>query len=91
MAEINKSVSQIREELQGDTQQVVCNQEAGSYSRLWGRDCWVVDSVLKLIQCSIDEDMDRHDPKNPLFKVWKYCEELREKNRLGIFEDTIGD
>lgn len=80
----------LRQELQGATPLIVCNKEAGSFSRLWGRECWVADSVLKLIQCSIDEQMIKDDPNDPLFKVWKYCEELREKNRIGEFSDVIG-
>lgn len=84
-----ESVSQIRKRLQGDITQTVCNEEAGSFSRLWGRDCWIADSVLKLIQCSIHEEMDRNNANDPLFKVWRYCEELREKNRLGDFSETI--
>jgi len=86
-----ESITEIRRSIQGDTKMVVCNKEAGSFSHLWGRDCWVADSVLKLIQCSIDEEMDRNDPTDPLFKVWTYCKELREKNRLGDFDSTIED
>lgn len=82
-AEPNQSAYEIRKELQGDTPLLVCNREAGSYSSLWGRECWVADSVLELIQCSIDEEMDRHDPNNSLFKVWQYCEQLREKKQAG--------
>jgi hypothetical protein len=78
-----------REAIQGKTEQDVCNREAGSFSRLWGRDCWVADSVLKLIQSSIDEDMNQHDPNDPLFKVYRYCAELREKNRIGEFPNTF--
>lgn len=81
---------QLREQLRGSTALVVCNQEAGSFSELWGRDCWVTDSVLKLIQCSIDEDMDSSDPSDPLFKVYQYCERLRCKNRVGEFAEIIG-
>lgn len=87
--EPNQSAFEIRKELQGDTPLIVCNREAGSYSSLWARDCWVADSVLKLVQCSIDEKMDKHDPTDPLFKVWQYCQELREKNRIGEFNDVV--
>lgn len=80
----------LRTELQGDTPLNTCNREAGSFSRLWGRDCWVADSVLKLIQCSIDEEMNAHDPNDPLFRVHQYCEQLREKNRIGEFAEVIG-
>lgn len=76
-------------ELQGNTPELTCNREAGSFSHLWGRECWVADSVLDLVQCSIDEEMDSHDPSDPLFKVWTYCRELREKNRIGEFPDVI--
>ena len=78
------------QELRGDTPEITCNKEAGSYSHLWGRNCWVGDSMLKLIQCSIDEEMNRHDPNDPLWKVYQYCEQLREKNRIGDFADVIG-
>jgi hypothetical protein len=50
----------------------------------------VADSVLKLIQCSIDEEMDLGNPNDPLFKVRQYCQELREKNRIGEFAEVIG-
>lgn len=85
----NTELETLRTELQGDTTLLVCNREAMSFSRLWGRDCWVADTVLKLIQCSIDEDMDKHNAKDPLFKVWKYCENLREQNRIGEFPNQI--
>ena len=87
MADENPEV--IYRDLRGDTPQTVCNREAGSYSHLWGRDCWVADSVLSLIQCSIDEEMDAHNPNDPLFKVYRYCDKLREKNRLGHFDETL--
>jgi hypothetical protein len=80
-----------REEIQGNAEMYICNREAGSFSRLWGRDCWVADTVLKLIQSSIDEEMKAHDPNDPLFKVHQYCEELREKNRIGTFPESIGE
>lgn len=83
-------LTQLRAELQGDTPLIVCNQEAGSFSRLWGRDCWIANSVLQLIQCSIEEEMDRNDPEDPLLKVYQYCERLREKNRVGEFAEVIG-
>lgn len=86
----DKTAEEIRAELQGDTSLIVCNREAGSYSRLWGRGCWVADSVLSLIQSSIDEEMDSQNLDDPLFKVWTYCKELREKNRIGEFPDTVG-
>lgn len=82
-------LARLRAELQGDTPLTTCNREAGSFSRLWGRECWVADSFLKLIQCSIDEEMDANDPNDPLFKVYQYCEELREKNRIGEFAEVI--
>lgn len=81
---------QLRQELRGLTPVTVCNKEAGSFSELWGRDCWVADSVLSLIQCSIDEEMDSSNPADPLYKVWRYCEALKQKNRIGVFADTIG-
>jgi len=86
----DKELQTLRTELQGDTPLLSCNKEAGSFSRLWGRDCWVADSVLKLIQCSIDEEMDLGNPNDPLFKVHQYCQELREKNHIGEFAEVIG-
>lgn len=83
-------LQETRQEIQGDTEQYICNREAGSFSCLWGRNCWVADSVLKLIQSSIDEEMNAQDPNDPLFKVHQYCDKLREKNRIGEFTDTIG-
>lgn len=79
----------VRQGIQGDTKLTVCNEEAGSFSQLWGRNCWVADSVLQLIQCSIDEEMDASNPDDSLYKVHQYCDRLREKNRLGDFPDTI--
>lgn len=81
---------QLRQDLRGSTPLNVCNKEAGSFSDLWGRNCWVTDSVLKLIQCSIDEEMDASNPSDPLFKVHQYCEQLRQKNRIGEFAEVIG-
>jgi hypothetical protein len=81
---------QLRQELRGSTPLSTCNKEAGSFSELWGRDCWIADSVLSLIQCSIDEEMDSSNLSDPLYKVYQYCEKLREKNRIGDFADTIG-
>jgi hypothetical protein len=86
---MSANAERIYRELRGNTEQAVCNKEAGCYSHLWGRDCWAVDSVLSLIECSIDEQMDRHNPQDPLFKVWKYCQDMREKNRIGDFPDTL--
>lgn len=84
-------LQRLRTELRGSTPLITCNREAGSFSELWGRDCWVADSVLTLIQCSIDEQMDKCNPNDPLFKVWRYCEELRMKNRIGTFAEVIGE
>jgi hypothetical protein len=85
----HSELQQVRDGIQGDTQMLVCNREAGSFSRLWGRECWVANSVLGLIQSSIDEEMDQHNPTDPLYKVWLYCEELKEKNRIGDFPTVI--
>lgn len=83
-------LQQLRQDLRGATPLTTCNREAGSFSELWGRDCWIADSVLKLVQCSIDEEMDANNPNDPLFKVHQYCEQLREKNRIGEFAQVIG-
>lgn len=71
----------------------VCNKENGSFSQLWGRDCWVADSVLKLV--GIHADMLYEQSNDPavdeaLKKVMAYCEELREKNRI-YFASEISD
>jgi hypothetical protein len=84
-------LAEVRRDIQGDTKMETCNREAGSFSRLWGRDCWVADSVLSLIQSSIDEEMDAGNPSDPLFKVHQYCDKLREKNRIGEFPDIVGE
>jgi hypothetical protein len=82
-------LQRVRDAIQGDTAMTTCNREAGSFSRLWGRECWIADSVLSLIQSSIDEEMDKHAPNDPLYRVWLYCEELKEKNRIGNFPTAI--
>jgi hypothetical protein len=69
----------------------VCNKENGSFSELWGRDCWVADSVLKLVICEADRLFEQsNDPEvdRTLKGIMAYCDELREKNRV-YFADTI--
>lgn len=83
-------LTQVRADIQGDTELAVCNEEAGSFSRLWGRNCWVADTVLKLIQCSVEEEIQSRTLDDPLYKVHLYCYQLREKNRIGEFPDVIG-
>jgi hypothetical protein len=70
----------------------VCNKEDGSFSQLWGRDCWVADSVLKLIHVHADLLYEQsNDPAvgEALRKIMAYCNELRDNNRV-YFADTIG-
>lgn len=56
--------------------QIVCNQEAGCMSALFGRNCWVADSMLKLIISSVDEI------ESPVARqVEEYAQELRAKNK----------
>ena len=72
----------------------VCNRENGSRSSLWGRNCWIADSLLSLLQSHIetltenrcDQFGAQNNPDHPLWKLAKdldyYCEELRVKNGL---------
>jgi hypothetical protein len=69
----------------------VCNKENGSFSQLWGRDCWVADSVLKLIMChaeDLDQKVTTKEAEWAIKKIVDYCKELREQNRL-YFYDSI--
>lgn len=64
----------------------VCNKENGSFSQLWGRDCWVADSVLKLVEIEADRLYEQNTEGEAvdvaLTRVMDYCKELREKNRI---------
>ena len=72
----------------------VCNKENGSFSNLWGRKCWVADSMLKLVQSQIsllaenncEEFEAQNNSDHPFWKLTKslnaYCEELRTQNGL---------
>jgi hypothetical protein len=58
-----------------------CNKENGSFSQLWGRDCWVADSVLKLVEAAFDPG-EYHNQSEGAREVCqaveKYCKELRQ-------------
>lgn len=71
---------------------VVCNQENGSFSELFGRDCWVADSMLKLIQSAFEpgEHWDTSDDQHELLLALdSYCNQLRQKNKEPHFDDVI--
>lgn len=73
---------------------IVCNKENGSFSQLWGRGCWVADSVLKLIEVEADrlyeQNTDGEAVDAALKKIMSYCKELREQNRI-YFASEIDD
>lgn len=69
-----------------------CNQENGCMSELWGRDCWIADSMLKLVEAAFDAgEYPRQDDSasDVCEKVVAYCKELRKKNREPHFDDVI--
>jgi hypothetical protein len=69
---------------------IVCNKENGSFSQLWGRDCWVADSVLSLVYTHADLLYEQSTDENvdaALKKIMSYCEELREKNKEYWYEE----
>jgi hypothetical protein len=70
----------------------VCNKENGSFSQLWGRDCWVADSVLKLVEAAFDPGEYRNQSKGArevCQAVENYCKELRQLNREPYFADVV--
>lgn len=70
----------------------VCNKENGSFSELWGRDCWVADSMLKLIEAAFDSGEYRNQSEGAqevCRAVEKYCKELRQKNKEPHFSDIV--
>lgn len=72
----------------------VCNKENGSFSQLWGRDCWVADSVLKLVEVEADRLFEQNTEgeavDTALKRIMAYCQELREKNRI-YFASEVDD
>lgn len=76
-------------------QKTVCNRENRSRSDLWGRQCWIADSVLSLVQSRAEYLFQQNaskfsnadiDPNSPLWALLEdinyYIEELRVKNGL---------
>ncbi len=74
------------------TEKIGCNRENGAFSELWGRNCWVADSVLTLIMSFI-EPGEWHDTspgaQEVCQKVEAYCQKLRLKNKEPHFDDVI--
>lgn len=70
----------------------VCNKENGSFSQLWGRDCWVAESVLKLVEIEADRLYEQNTEGEAvdatLKRIMAYCKHLREQNRV-YFADEI--
>ena len=66
----------------------VCNQENGCMSELFGRQCWIADSMLKLIIAFVDEKGLTNGEVQICKEVEGYCTELREKNR-NYFDNII--
>lgn len=70
---------------------IVCNKETGSFSQLWGRDCWVADSMLKLVFVEADrlhEQSQSEDVDKVLTRIMEYCKELREKNKEHWYDEV---
>lgn len=73
---------------------IACNKERGSFSQLWGRDCWVADSLVSLVLVHAETLFERsEDPATDeaLKSIMEYCKELREKNRQEFWPDEIED
>jgi hypothetical protein len=69
-----------------------CNKENGCYSSLWGRDCWVADSMLKLIYSHADtlyEQSESSDVDKAIKSIMDYCDELRKKNKEEHWPDEL--
>jgi len=84
-------------------EKTTCNRENGSQSDLWGRNCWIADSVANLIQSRIEYLGTIHadkfgadtDPDHPLWAfiedLNRYCEEIRVRNGLRDAEVVTWD
>jgi hypothetical protein len=66
----------------------VCNEENGSFSQLFGRKCWVADSMLSLVQSFVDEKGTTPEAAKLATDVENYCKELRQMNQE-YWDDTI--
>lgn len=72
----------------------VCNRENGCFSQLFGRDCWVADSMLKLIESHADtlyEQSQSADVDKAVKSIIEYCKELRAKNKEHWQEELLPD
>lgn len=70
---------------------IVCNEENGSMSQLWGRNCWVADSAISLIESHAETLFIKSfgaEAYEVIESILDYCKELREKNR-NHFDDVI--
>jgi len=70
-------------------EKLICNKENGCFSELFGRDCWVANSMLDLIDSYL-EDMwnPRFSKEEVINRTIDYIKELKEKNK-NYFEDYI--
>ena len=85
-------MSNLTDEARAKDTLTICNRENGSFSQLFGRDCWVADAMVSLIQSAFEpgEMFDTTDETHALLvKIENYCKELRQKNREPYFDDTI--
>ena len=75
-------------------EKTVCNRENESMSDLWGRNCWVADSLASLISSHVETLGEKYgeklgvlnDPDSPFWQMIKdleyFCEELRVQNGM---------
>jgi len=74
------------------SEKTICNKENGSFSELFGRDCWVADSMLKLVEVAFEPGEYRNtspDAQAVCEAVVKYCKELRQENKEPHFDDVV--
>lgn len=66
-----------------DTPKTTCNKENGSFSDLWGRQCWVADSMLKIVQSRLEDVYEQGVIPEETYQALRRCiEELRVDNGL---------
>lgn len=70
-------------------EKIVCNKENGCMSETFGRDCWVADSMLKLVEARFDPGEFPEPDATAYEKVVAYCRELRQMNKEPHFDDVI--
>lgn len=72
---------------------IVCNEENGCMSQLFGRGCWVTESILGLIESHVEtlHEKDLGDKADEVCQsILDYCKDLKEKNR-NYFDDFISE